>query len=184
MPRPVLTFFVIAIPLLVHCDSAVRMDVNLNQLGEQIGNHPKRRELMFDKNTTNFSDLVRQFDGGNDFDSPTEPKDLGSSIGFTGEKRESSRRRIVASGDSTDKAKAPAFWASAWRFKAVARPGPGQAYQPPLPPESQPQPRIQLQKPRPVLTFFMSVTPLFNCDSAAAGMLTLIVMVSKRVSIS
>lgn len=55
----------------------------------------------------------------------------------------------------------------------------GEAVQPPLPPESQPQPRIQLQKPRPVLTFFISVTPLFDCDSAAPGILTLIVMVSK-----
>jgi hypothetical protein len=39
----------------------------------------------------------------------------------------------------------------------------------------------QLQKPRPVLTFFISGTPNNHCDSVM-GILTLIIMVSKSVT--
>ena len=50
------------------------------------------------------------------------------------------------------------------------------------PPPPQPSPMSQLQKPRPVFVFFMWAPLCFNCDSAAGGMLTLIVMVSKQVT--
>jgi hypothetical protein len=39
----------------------------------------------------------------------------------------------------------------------------------------------QLQKPRPVLTFFIAFTPKRHCDSVM-GILTLIIMVSKSVT--
>jgi hypothetical protein len=62
---------------------------------------------------------------------------------------------------------------------------PGQkGFQPFDPPDVQPSPSSHPQNPRPAFTFFIFVTPFLPyCDSAGVGILTLIVMVSKQVTI-